>query len=119
MVGLSLAGIKTSFGLTTIPVTAWGMAIVLATVVGYSFFRDKRINFEATNGTFSIPGTWVPLAIMMALFFTKYVYAVMNGFNAAVVSTPLFIGALSAVYGVLSGYFSSRAVNLIKLAQNA
>ena len=52
---------------------------------------------------------------MMAIFFAKYVYAVMHAFNAEVVSTPIFIGALSAVYGLLSGYFTSRAVNLIKL----
>jgi hypothetical protein len=54
---------------------------------------------------------------MMAIFFVKYVYAVMHAFNAEVIATPMFIGALSAVYGLLSGYFSSRAVNLIKLAQ--
>jgi hypothetical protein len=118
MIALSLAGINSSFGLTTIPLAAWGMAMAIATVVGYTFFRDKRIHCEATDGKFFIPGTWVPLVVMMAIFFTKYVYAVMNAFAAEVISTPMFIGALSAVYGVLSGYFSSRAVNLIKLAQN-
>jgi uncharacterized integral membrane protein len=94
-----------------------GMAIASATVVGYTFFRDTRIHGKATDGTFFIPGSWVPLVVMMAIFFAKYVNAVMHAFNAAVIATPLFIGALSAVYGLLSGYFSSRAVNLIKLAQ--
>jgi hypothetical protein len=116
MIALSLAGINSSFGLKTIPLTAWGVAAVTATVVGYVFFRDRRIHREATNGKFFIPGSWVPLVVMMAIFFTKYVYAVMNAFNAEAVSTPLFIGALCAVYGVLSGYFSSRAVNLVRLA---
>jgi hypothetical protein len=119
MIALSLAGIKSSFGLTTTPLAAWGLAIAIATAVGYAFFRDKRIRFEATDGKFVIPGSWVPLVVMMALFFTKYVYAVMNAFNADAVSTPMFIGALSAVYGLLSGYFSSRAVNFITLAQKA
>lgn len=117
MMALSLAGIHSSFGFTTIPLVAWGMAIAIATVVGYTFFRDKRIHFKTTDGKFFIPGSWIPLAVMMSIFFAKYVYAVMNAFNAEVISTPMFIGALSAVYGLLSGYFSSRAVNLIKLAQ--
>ena len=56
---------------------------------------------------------------MMTIFLTKYVYAVMHAYNAEGIATPLFIGALSAVYGLLSGYFASRAVNLIKLAQKA
>ena len=117
MIALSLAGINSSFGLRTIPPAAWGMAMVIATVVGYAFFRDTRIHCEATGGKFLIPGNWVPLVVMMAIFFSKYVYAVMHAFDAEIISTPMFIGALSAVY--LSGYFSSRAVNLIALAQKA
>lgn len=117
MIALSLAGINSSFGLRTIPLAAWGVALTIATVVGYTFFRDKRIHCEATDGKFFIPGSWVPLVAMMTIFFTKYVYAVLNASHAEIISTPMFIGALSAVYGLLSGYFSSRAVNLIKQAQ--
>ena len=117
MSALSLAGIISSFGLTTIPLAAWGTALTMATVVGYTFFRDTRIHSNATDGTFFIPGSWGPLVVMMVIFLTKYVYAVMHAYNAEVIATPIFIGALSAVYGLLSGYFSSRAVNLIKLAQ--
>jgi hypothetical protein len=47
----------------------------------------------------------------------KYVYAVMHALNADVISAPLFIVFLSAVYGLLSGYFAARAFNLIKKAQ--
>jgi hypothetical protein len=117
MLALSLAGIYSSFGLATIPLAAWGMAIASATVVGYTFFRDTRIHCTATDGNFFIPGSWVPLVVMMAIFLTKYVYAVMHAYNAEGIATPTFIGALSAVYGLLSGYFASRAVHLIKLAQ--
>jgi hypothetical protein len=117
MFGLSLWGIYSSFGFRTIPLAAWGMAMAVATVVWYTFFRDKAIHFEATDGKFFMPASWIPLVVMMAIFFAKYVYAVMHAFNAEVVSTPVFIGGLSAVYGLLSGYFTSRAVNLIKLAR--
>ena len=41
----------------------------------------------------------------------------MNALNAAVISTIAFVVGLSAVYGVLSGYFAARALNLIQLAQ--
>lgn len=117
MSALSLAGIISSFGLTTIPLAAWGTALTMATAVGYTFFRDTRLHSNATDGTFLMPGSWVPLVVMMAIFFTKYLYAVMNAFNPEIFSTPIFIGTLSAVYGLFSGYFSSRTVNLIKLAQ--
>jgi hypothetical protein len=64
MIALSLAGINSSFGLTTIPLAAWGLAIATATVVGYTFFRDQRIHCKATDGKFFIPGSWVPLAVI-------------------------------------------------------
>lgn len=114
MIGLSLAGINASFGLRTMPLVAWGIALIIATVVRCTLFRDKRIQGRATAGQFLIPGSWVPLVVMMAIFFAKYVYAVMNALHAEVISTPMFIGALSAVYGLLSGYFSSRTVNVIR-----
>jgi hypothetical protein len=117
MVALSLAGINSSFGLRPIPVLAWGTTLIIAAIVGYVFFRDKRIHYKAADGKFFIPGSWIPLAVMMAIFFAKYVYAVMSAFEAEVISTPTFIGAVSAVYGLLSGYFASRAVNLIKQTQ--
>lgn len=119
MLALSLAGIYTSFGLATIPLVAWGMALTMATAVGSTFFRDKRIHCKATDDAFFIPGSWVPLVVMMSIFATKYVYAVMHAYNAEGIATPMVIGALSAVYGLLSGYFSSRAITLLTLAQQA
>ena len=57
------------------------------------------------------------LAVIMAIFFAKYAYAVMRALNADVISAPLFVVVLSAVYGLLGGYFAARALNLIKQAQ--
>lgn len=57
------------------------------------------------------------LAGIMAIFFAKYVYAVMRAFDAGVISTPLFVVALSSVYGLLSGYFGARALNLLEQAR--
>jgi hypothetical protein len=119
MLALSLAGIYTSFGLATLPLVAWGMGLTMATAVGSTFFRDTRIHVKATDGTFFIPGSWVPLVVMMTIFCVKYGYAVMHAYHAAGIATPMLIGALSALYGLLSGYFSSRAVTLISLAQTA
>ena len=117
MIALSIAGISSSFGLTPVPLASWATALAIAAFVGYALFRDKRVEYDATAQRFFVPGSWVPLAVIMAIFFAKYVYAVMHAFSAAVISTPLFIVALSAVYGLLSGYFAARALNLIKQAQ--
>jgi uncharacterized membrane protein len=119
MIALSLAGINSSFGLTTVPLTSWAAALAMAAVVGYSLFRDKRVMYDATAKTFFVPGSWLPLAVIMAIFFAKYFYAVMHALRADIITKPQFVVALSAVYGLLSGYFAARALNLIKQAQKA
>lgn len=119
MVALSLAGIESSFGFRPVPLACWAIALALAAFAGHALFRDKRVTYDATAGTYFVPGSWVPLAVITAIFFAKYVYAVMSAMDAAVVSTTSFIVGLSAVYGVLSGYFAARALNLIGLARKA
>lgn len=119
MVALSLAGIRSSFGLVTLPVATWGAALLATASIGYLLFRDKRISYDKQNKKFYIPGSWLSFAVIMAIFFTKYVFAVMRAFNATIISEPVFIGTLCVAYGLFSGYFASRAVNLIAQAQKA
>ena len=117
MVALSLAGINSSFGLKPMPLLCWVIALVFASLVGYYFFRDTDVQYDATTHAFVVPGSWVPLAVIMAIFFAKYIYAVMRAFNAAVLDTTPLVVMLSAIYGLLSGYFAARALNLVHLAR--
>ncbi|GLX76973.1 hypothetical protein tinsulaeT_03130 [Thalassotalea insulae] len=119
MIVLSLSGVHSSFGLELLPLAAWGCALIIVTVAGYVLFKDERIHFKASEGKYFIPGSWAPFMVMMAIFFAKYLYAVMSSLGAEIITTPIFIGTLAAVYGILSGYFASRAVNLISQAQKA
>ncbi|MBL8288115.1 MAG: tat pathway signal sequence [Rubrivivax sp.] len=119
MIALSLAGIQTSFGLAPLPLASWAIALALAALVGHALFRDERVRYDANAKTYFVPGSWVPLAVIMAIFFAKYVYAVMNALNAAVLSATSFVIGLSAVYGLLSGYFAAKALNLVRLTRAA
>ena len=116
MVALSLAGVESSFGLKLMPVLLWIVGLLLVTFVGYWFFRDTRVLYVPDKGVFYVPGSWIPFIVIMAIFFTKYVVAVMNALNVDAARTPAFAMALSLAYGCFSGYFASRAVNLYKQA---
>ncbi len=113
MVVLSLAGVQSSFGLTPFSVAVWAVGLVLVTFIGYTFFRDTRVSFDPHRNAFYIPGSWVPLIVIMAIFFTKYAVAVMTSLKTDTASSPAFAILLSLAYGGFSGYFSSRAVSLL------
>ena len=113
MVALSFAGIKSSFGIKPAPIAMWALGLLTVTVLGFKHFRDDRVRFVQSSGSFFIPGSWTPFFVIMAIFFTKYVFAVMRAFNAEIVTTSTFVATLSLAYGSFSGYFCSRVLNLV------
>ena len=119
MIALSLAGINSSFGIRPAPIAMWAIGLLVVTVIGFKRFRDDRVTFTRSSRSFFIPGSWTPFFVIMAIFFTKYVFAVIQAFDAEIVTTEAFVAALSLAYGCFSGYFSSRAVNLVSKAKGA
>lgn len=119
MVVLSLAGIQSSFGLRPAPLASWAVALAASAWVGLALFRDQRVGYDRGARAFRIPGSGWPLLVIMAIFFAKYGYAVMQALQVDAITAPVFIVALSAVYGLLSGYFAARALHLVRLARAA
>lgn len=117
MVALSLSGVQSSFGFKPSPLAAWAVGLVAVTVIGYKAFPQKGISFNSTNNSFFIPGSWVPLVVIMAIFFAKYAFAVMQGYGLPAARSPVTAVALSLIYGCLSGYFVARAASLMAAAK--
>lgn len=119
MIILSLAGVQSSFGIEAMPIGLWAVGLIIVALVGYKFFPLKGVSYDARQRAFFIPGSWLPLVVIMAIFFTKYTVAVMHGLNNSLANDPVFEMALSLSYGCFSGYFASRAVNLVAATRTA
>jgi predicted membrane protein len=117
MITLSLAGINSSFGIQPTSLAMWAIGLLLITGIGFKYFRDDRVTFNRSSRAFFIPGSWVPFFVIMSIFLTKYVFGVIKALDAEILSTPAFVAGLSFTYGCFSGYFSSRAVNLMNKAK--
>lgn len=117
MVALSLAGIQSSFGLRPLPLVSWAVALAVSARVGLTLFRHERVAYDRVARSFHLPGSWFPLLVIMAIFFAKYVHAVMQALKVGAITAPPFIAALSVAYGLLSGYFAARALNLVRIAR--
>jgi hypothetical protein len=119
MIALSLAGIYSSVGMKPAPLLMWAIGLLSVAVIGFKRFRDDRITFTRSTRSFYIPGSWTPFFVIMAIFCAKYVVAVLRALDAQIVTTTAFVAGLSLAYGCFSGYFSSRAVNLVSKAKAA
>ena len=57
-----------------------------------------------------LPGSWLPLALMVGIFVAKFALGFATGADAPVVHEAWFIAVVSAVLGMFSGAFAARAV---------
>jgi len=119
MIVLSLSGVQSSFGLKPLPVAFWAAGLGATALIGYRYFPETRISFDSAKGSFFIPGSWAPLVVIMAIFFTKYAFAVMASLKVGLVTTLGFAMVLSLAYGAFSGYFAARALNLAAHAKRS
>lgn len=118
MVALSLSGVQSSFGFKPLPFAAWAAGLLVAAFVCHKVFPNRSMSFDSEKNTFFIPGSWAPLAVIMAIFFTKYALAVVQGRTGTAVG-PDAAAAISLAYGAFSGYFCARAASLIAAARRA
>lgn len=119
MTVLSVVGVNSSFGFRPASLVMWACGLIIIAVVGFTRYRDGRVRFSRSSRRFYVPGSWAPFWVIMAIFFTKYLCAIMLALGAEIVTTWTFVAVLSLVYGCYSGYFVSRAVIFFYKAQSA
>lgn len=79
----------------------------------------EKAQFLPEGNSFQIPGSWLPLILMMALFWMKYVVAVLLAKEFSVTETVSFVISVSFLYGSFSGIFAARAKNYLQAKSNA
>lgn len=117
MIPLSFSTIAMTFGVKPLPVIAWAAGIAASLVLNSFVFRAPAgVRFQ--RGKFEIPGSWIPLVLMMTIFLARFVIGVTRAVNPALVGTDAFTAIVSAILGFCSGLFAARAIKTIS-AQRA
>ncbi|MEY4728976.1 MAG: hypothetical protein RL020_134 [Pseudomonadota bacterium] len=112
MIGLSLSGILSAFGGNVIGLAAWFAAVLLVLILSQQLKPNEHATFSPVTKKFTVPGSWLPLCLMMAIFIAKYIVAIMLGLNPSLKQSTQFIFGVSFVYGLLSSLFFARAMRV-------
>lgn len=119
MPGLSIAGMLSVFGANAIALGCW-LAALLATAASMRAIGAPRgVTYSPDARSFTVPGSWWPLALIMAIFFTRYAVTVALAMNPSLSQLALFAVAVSVTYGLPSGFFIGRALNIWRSAKPA
>lgn len=116
MTGLSLYGVTSAFGSQPMALLAWLGGVAVALTATMQLQSSTGIQYDATNRRFQLPGSMVPLALFMGIFFTKYAVGVAISVQPALAHNADFALAISSLYGVFSGVFLARAARLWRIA---
>lgn len=119
MTGLSLWGTISAFSQSALfgyVLLAWVVAAaVLAAAVG-RMPAPAGARYDPQARTLTVPGSWVPLALILGIFLVKYVVGVEGSMQPALVHDGSYSLTYGLIYGVFSGIFTGRAIRLGRLA---
>jgi hypothetical protein len=107
MLLLSLQDIHAKFGFTGAVFATWAVAAA-ATMALVMRFSAVRVSPASSAGHVIVRGSMAPMAMMMAVFATKYCASVAVAMAPHLRSDVIFSAALCALFGVLNGYFLGR-----------
>jgi hypothetical protein len=116
---LSLAGVLGAFGGNALAVAAWAAGTGAAVATGPRLLPRLQATWHAASDTLQIAGSWLPLALILALFFVKYAAGASLAMHPNLASEADFVIACSLAYGLFSGLFAARGLQAWRVRQAA
>jgi hypothetical protein len=115
MGGLALWGVLSAFG-TPLAALLWAAVTLLVARALARRPAPAGTAWDAATRRFSLPGSVLPLLLMLGVFFTKYGAAVLLSLHPELTRDTAVALGLSTLYGLASGLFLGRALRLWRLA---
>ncbi|MCL9844538.1 DUF6622 family protein [Ralstonia solanacearum] len=108
--GYSLYGVATASGYSPPALAAWLLAMAMAFLLTRSA-PPTGVHVEAGDSV-RVPGSWLPMAVIVGLFVSRYAYHVMLAIHPEVRQATGFMALFSFVFGLLGGLLLSRSILL-------
>jgi hypothetical protein len=116
MLALSFYGVVSSFPALAWALLPWAAGVILAAAAVLARPVPEGTSYEPSTRRFALPGSALPLALMMGIFFAKYAVGVSLAMAPELAISAGYATLVGAVSGALSGVFLGRAARLWRLA---
>lgn len=113
MTSLSMFGTWSAFHASPWSWILWAGA-ALATLCWFaSGDNPAGTRWDGAQRSFHIPGSWEPMALMMAIFCTRYAVGVSLSMHPEWAQEVAVAAIVASIYGALSGVFMGRMLRMI------
>lgn len=120
MMALSLWGTVSLFASgshAALVLASWLAAAALAFAPIARLAPPAGTRFEAGSNSFTLPGSWAPMLLILGVFSLRYATNVALAIQPALSSDAQFAMAVAALSGLFTGAFGGRAARLWPLAR--
>jgi hypothetical protein len=122
MTSLSFWSTVSAFGSSTLfsqVVLCWitGATLMLSLVASRPPQTGTR--YDVATHHLHLPGSWVPLALIMGIFLTKFVVGIDLAMQPALARDFTYALTVSGLHGIFSGVFAGRALRQWRLVQRS
>jgi hypothetical protein len=119
MAAMAIWGTASAFGRS--PMFGYVMLVwMLAASVTFSLVASmappRGAAYDCDSRSFALPGSWVPMLLILGIFLTKYVVGVDMAMQPSLARDGQYTLIVGALYGVFNGIFAGRAARLWRLA---
>ena len=111
----SLYGAVSTFGFSIDIIGYWLSGILLAVALNTYFRYPKDAKYNAETKSFKIPGSYIPLILIMGIFFTKFFLGFAKARHLAALNDLGTIALVSALLGFFSGIFLASGLALWRI----
>jgi hypothetical protein len=120
-IGLSLSGVLRFPGIAPLAIGAWACGFACVALLLRRALAVPRARWSVETQTVAVPGSWLPLVLIVGLFLMKYGVGVTLAMHPEQGSDPTFSAVYEFVYGLFAGlfWFRSRSVRAVVPARNA
>ena len=111
MTMLSVYGLLSKYGANAAAWESWLFGFIAAIAIGRIFGRGARaVRYNAHTRRFEVPGSWMPLVLILTLFCTRFAIGVANARFPQIVGSPAFLATVGLALGGCSGAFAARSI---------
>jgi hypothetical protein len=118
MIVLSFYGVISVFS-QPLALAAWVTAVVGALTISNTIGVWRNISWSDPDQQLIVPGSWIPMMLMLGLFATKFSAGIALAIDHSLVADTTFATVVSFAYGSFSGIFVGRGVAMWKTARHA
>ncbi len=112
MIVLSLSGVLGAFAHVPLAWIAWAFGVGLSVLLAGKAVAVRGATRTTRRGHLRIPGSFVPLFLILTVFITKYAAGIALAMHPNLAANVSVAATLSLVYGAFAGLFWARAQSL-------